>query len=231
MQIAGSLPPPETLVRRSSGEEVARLIRQWIFEGELRPGERIPQDRIAKAVGVSRIPVREALIALEREGWVHIELHRGVFVNALDARAVHDHYELLGIIYAFAARRAVRRWNKAVQAELDQREREVLAATEPAVLFEAVMAFNDVVVSAAGSPRAKLLLRTMPGLVPGEFFAVMPEARDLTLDALVNVARALRDGDGERAAAHYEAATSETGVLVAELFEQRGLFAVDEAVS
>src|SRR6266550_2157189 len=86
------------LARRSSGDEAALLIRRMIFDGELHPGERVPQDDVAAMLGISRIPVREALIALEREGWVTIEMHRGAFVNALDARSVRDHYELFALV-------------------------------------------------------------------------------------------------------------------------------------
>src|SRR6266700_3549230 len=103
------LPYDVRLARRSSGDDAAMLIRRMIFDGELRPGERVPQDDVAAMLGISRIPVREALIALEREGWVTIEMHRGAFVNALDARSVRDHYELFGLVYGFAARRAIER--------------------------------------------------------------------------------------------------------------------------
>src|SRR5207248_11628760 len=97
------------LARRSSGDEAALLIRRMIFDGELHPGERVPQDDVAAMLGISRIPVGEALIALEREGWVTIEMHRGAFVNALDARSVRDHYELVGVVYGLGARLAIAR--------------------------------------------------------------------------------------------------------------------------
>src|SRR5271166_4941796 len=97
------------LVRTSSAEHIALHIRSLIFEGELLPGTRVPQDAIAEDLGVSRIPIREALIALEREGWVTIEMHRGAFINALDKQSIRDHYELLGLIYGFAAKRALAR--------------------------------------------------------------------------------------------------------------------------
>jgi DNA-binding GntR family transcriptional regulator len=63
-----------TLHRKSNGEEAAIHIRRMIFDGELRPGERVPQDEIALALGISRIPHREALVALEHQGWVTNEL-------------------------------------------------------------------------------------------------------------------------------------------------------------
>src|ERR1700684_3706729 len=99
----------EKLVRTPSGEHIASHVRSLIFEGVLRPGMRVPQDTIARNLGVSRIPVREALIVLEREGWVTNEMHRGAFINALDEQSVHDHYELYGLIFGFAAQRAASR--------------------------------------------------------------------------------------------------------------------------
>src|ERR1700737_2862560 len=121
------LPPARgAMIRRSSGEHAALYIRRLIFDGELRPGARVPQDEIAQTLGISRIPVREALIALEREGWVTIELHRGAFINALDEGTVRDTCELFGVTYGFAARRALARGAaemlprlKEIQAGLD----------------------------------------------------------------------------------------------------------------
>ena len=97
---------PEAVIRKGSGEQAAAYIRQLVFDGQLHEGMRLPQDEVAKAVGVSRIPIREAIIALEREGWVTTKLHRGTFVNAFDEQVIRDHYELFGLVYGLAARRA-----------------------------------------------------------------------------------------------------------------------------
>ena len=115
------------LVRTPSGQYIASHIRRLIFEGELRAGMRVPQDAIASDLGVSRIPVREALIVLEREGWVTNEMHRGAFISALDEQAVHDHYELYGLIYGFAADRALSRllredWPRTLE-EVEERKK------------------------------------------------------------------------------------------------------------
>ena len=91
---ARNIPP-----RLTSGEQAALYIRRLVFDGDLKPGDRVPQDVVAAALGMSRIPVREALIALEREGWVTIETHRGAFVNGFDRQAVRDHYALFALIY------------------------------------------------------------------------------------------------------------------------------------
>ncbi len=101
--------PVPLMDRRSSGDLVAIHIRSLIFNGELRQGDRVGQDDIARQLGVSRIPVREAIIALDREGWLTITPHRGAFVHGLDDDSLRDHYELLGLVYGLAARRAVER--------------------------------------------------------------------------------------------------------------------------
>src|SRR5438067_3476418 len=132
--------------RRSSGDEAALLIRKMIFDGELRPGERVPQDDVAAALGISRIPVREALIALEREGWVTIELHRGAFINALDEGTVRDNYELFGVTYGFAARRAIERGVAELLPQLKEILAELETTDDPLEFGRLVFAFQAAVV-------------------------------------------------------------------------------------
>src|SRR6185295_14079292 len=87
------------VARGSVGEVVADYIRQLVFSGELRDGQRVPQREIAQALGVSSVPVREALAALQREGVVTIEPNRGAFVNGLDADVVREQFYIFGRIY------------------------------------------------------------------------------------------------------------------------------------
>ncbi len=212
------------LVRRSSGDEAALVIRRMIFDGELRPGERVPQDDVAAVLGISRIPVREALIALEREGWVTIEMHRGAFVNALDARSVRDHYELFGLVYGFAARKAIDR----AGPELAEHLGDVMAACEatddPVEFGRHASAFQATVVNAAESPKVKVLLRAMSALVPGEFFALVPDAVGVWRRRFAAVLRAVRRSDGDAAAAEFAKAMRAIGEKVVAVFEERGLF-------
>jgi DNA-binding GntR family transcriptional regulator len=211
-------------VRRSSGEQAALYIRQLIFGGELRPGDRIPQDHIADALGMSRIPVREALIGLDREGWVRIVMHRGVFVATLDETTVRDHYELLALAYVFAVGRAVAHWDGDCDRTLVARAADFAAATDAAEQQRHAFAFHATVVSAARSPRLRSLLRAMPRLVPGDFFAVVPQALEYQSDRLDEITAALRDRDTDRAARSYADLFGRNADLVVEAFRSRGLF-------
>jgi DNA-binding GntR family transcriptional regulator len=218
-----TVPPPE-MVRRSSGEQAAVYIRRLIFDGHLRPGVRVPQEQIARTLGISRIPIREALIALEREGWVTIELHRGAFVDALDARAVSDTYDLFGLVYGFAVRRAMDRDIDRVADELVSIERSVASTDDAEEMGRLVIAFHALIVDAARSPRVKVVLRAMSGLVPGSYFALVPGAIEMERKGLNAIVRAVTRGDADKAADEYGRMMRRQGDLVVKLFEERGLF-------
>jgi DNA-binding GntR family transcriptional regulator len=215
-----------SIVRVSSGEQAARYIRQLIFDGELEPGERIAQDEIAKALGVSRIPLREALIALEREGWVTLEMHRGAFVNALDEQSVRDHYELFGLLYAYSAEKALARSGPELIERLAKIERQFREERDPVKAGRIVLTFHAAVIDAAHSARIKVLFRAMSTVVPGDIFEHVPKTIDVERKALPGILRAMRGGDSEKVAAEYARMMGRIGDEVVVVFRARGLFTV-----
>jgi DNA-binding GntR family transcriptional regulator len=221
----------ERLVRRSSGEDAARYIQRLVFDGELRPGARVPQDDIAQALGISRIPVREALIALERAGWVTIELHRGAFVNALDEQGVRDHYDLYGMVYGLAVRRAITRAAPKLDASLPDIVASLRSTTEPAPFLDLVNAFHGTVLAAARSPRIDVALRALSGLVPGNFFQLVPAAMDVERAGLTAIAAAAVQRDADAAAAAYQSMLRRQADNVVAVFRERGVLPVGEPVA
>ncbi|MFZ0664254.1 MAG: GntR family transcriptional regulator [Acidimicrobiales bacterium] len=221
----------EPLVRKSSGEQVALHIRRLIFEGELRPGMRVPQDELARDLGVSRIPVREALIALEREGWVTVELHRGAFINAINEQAVRDNYDLFGLIYGFATERALDRDGPELLKRLGAIETEFAKCEDAADLTRLFISFHSTIVDAASSPRINVVLRAMSALVPGNFFESVPEAISIEKNGLRAILRALRRSDGQKASAEYARMMRRVGDQVVKLFKERGLLATEAATA
>jgi DNA-binding GntR family transcriptional regulator len=219
------------LVRTPSGQYIALHIRRLIFEGELRAGMRVPQDAIASDLGVSRIPVREALIVLEREGWVTNEMHRGAFISALDEQAVHDHYELYGLICGFAADRALARGAADLPQQLADIQTSFARATTAEEFYDLSLAFPAAILKAAASPRVNVAMRAMSALVPGNFFELVPNAVAVEKRGLAAIVRAMKQGDGERASAEYVKMMRQVGNKVAQLFKERGLFAPPAAAS
>lgn len=91
---------------RTLEEMVIEAIRTAILSGVFRPGERLPQDRIAEALEVSRIPVRSALRLLESEGLVVFHSHRGATVSVLTPDEVAEIYQIRTVLEKFALRAA-----------------------------------------------------------------------------------------------------------------------------
>jgi DNA-binding GntR family transcriptional regulator len=85
---------------------VARQLRDAIFNGALKPGERIGQEATAQRFGTSRIPVREALQLLQAEGLVTIRPHSGAHVTPLALGELHDIYEIREHLEPFAIARS-----------------------------------------------------------------------------------------------------------------------------
>jgi DNA-binding GntR family transcriptional regulator len=90
----------------SLGVEVARRIEQLILSGTLHPSERLNEVALARSLGVSRGPVREAVRALEKTGLVTVIMNRGAFVRDLDLDEAMEIYEINAVLFGLASGQA-----------------------------------------------------------------------------------------------------------------------------
>ena len=214
------------MIRRSSGDLVAAHLRRMVFDGEYKPGDRVRQDDIAAELGVSRIPVREAIIALDREGWVTVEPHRGAFVRGIDADYVRDHYELYGLVFGLMASRVAERAEDEGRARVLAAAKEVSAHTDedPRAFNRRNRAFLATLEDVAAAPRLTSMARVMTSLVPGNFFAEVPGAIEGQRRGVAAVAKAIKAGRPDRAAAEFRALLQAQGEAVVDLLAARGIF-------
>ena len=112
-------------------ELVLASVRQAILSGVLSPGARLRQEELADVFGTSRIPVREALRALEYEGLVASEPHRGFTVTTLDADDVEEVYDLRILLESEAVRLALPLLTDEDLEELEGLFQAMQAATAP----------------------------------------------------------------------------------------------------
>ncbi|MEZ4505735.1 MAG: GntR family transcriptional regulator [Thermomicrobiales bacterium] len=92
--------------RQSSREVAYDSIKRAILSGEIAPHERLVEERVAEALGISRTPVREAFAILEHEGMLESEPYKGLAVRPVTVDEFLNMYEALGIIEAALARLA-----------------------------------------------------------------------------------------------------------------------------
>lgn len=88
-------------------EQAADIIRSSIISGRIKPGERLNEMKIASEMGVSRLPVREALRLLQNESLVESIPNKGVFVATLSPRDIQEIFTLRAVIEEFAIKLAV----------------------------------------------------------------------------------------------------------------------------
>jgi DNA-binding GntR family transcriptional regulator len=110
---------------RTVGDMVYEVLRESILKGVFQPGERLRQDQLAEAIGVSRIPVRSALMQLESDGLITFSPFRGAVVNKLSADEMREIYELRAVLEAHALRKAVRAMTPERLVHLEQLAREL----------------------------------------------------------------------------------------------------------
>lgn len=140
---------------------IAAHLREEIVAGQLRAGQPLRQDELARRFGVSKIPVREALHQLKAEGLVLFLNNRGSTVSSLSASEVEEIYTMRLALEDLALTRALTRLNEsdfiAAEAALKLLDVTPDASRWPALNWQ----FHSQLYAAAGMP---LLLQTVKGL-------------------------------------------------------------------
>lgn len=115
--------------RRTQPQTVFEQLRSWILSGSLPPGQRLPVRDVARGMGMSTMPVREALVRLEEAGLVTQEPHKGAVVSRLSLEDLNDFYNLRRLIEPPSIRMGV----ECMTPERLNRLRSTMAALEKAV--------------------------------------------------------------------------------------------------
>ncbi len=119
-------------VRRA--DDLRRALEEKIFAGQLAPGERLDESKLAARFGVSRTPVREALLQLASAGLIEMRPRLGAVVSAITVQQLLQMFEVMAEMEAFCAQLAARRMTQAERAELEALHR---ACSEQAELGRA----------------------------------------------------------------------------------------------
>ncbi|MGW2343156.1 GntR family transcriptional regulator [Streptomyces sp. NPDC001661] len=142
---------------------VLEELRRAITSGEIRPGMPIRQDALAEQLGVSRVPLREALKTLEGQSLVVHHAHRGYFVAELSLAELREVYRIREILEAEAVREAMRAGGSVLDV-LEEAQEEVeaqAAAADVAAMAAANRRFHFVLFEASGMHRLVRLIATL----------------------------------------------------------------------
>jgi DNA-binding GntR family transcriptional regulator len=145
-------------------EAVIVELRRLLVAGELAPGAPVRQEALAERLGVSRVPLREALKVLEGEGQVHYHRHRGYVVAQLSVDDLVEVYRMRELLEAEAIRAALRHVDDDLVAEMRTAAADVEAAAQADDVTEITAAnrrLHFLLFDAAGMPRLARTLRQL----------------------------------------------------------------------
>jgi DNA-binding GntR family transcriptional regulator len=189
-----------------AGNLIAHEIRRAILEGRLEPGDILREEQLARELGTSRTPVREALIELRNEGLVEAQQTRRAVVRAYTAEELHDIYELRAALEAHAARLAAERATPEVAAELEasiERFHALAGSEDVAALVAENLVFHGLIAEATGVPRLRKMIDQVM-VIPKRYrayAAYVPAERPTVETEHRAIADAIRGGDSDAAAA------------------------------
>lgn len=181
------------------------LIREAIVTGRLKPGDRLPEERLAQELRISRTPIREALRQLQTEGLVEVPRNRGARVRMHTEAELDDVYQLRALLEGFAARRAADRVTPAQIAEMRascEHYEQLDVRTEHDALLEENDRFHRIVFEAAGSELLAGMLRQVTVIPRAAYRALVgftETERRASVEDHRRLISSLEQHDGERA--------------------------------
>jgi DNA-binding GntR family transcriptional regulator len=187
--------------KRTAKETTVQILKDRIMRQELRAGDPLPEAAIAQSLGVSRTPVREAILQLQKEGLVEVIPNRGAYVTFITLRELKNIIQLLQILEGAAVELA---FDNLDMNRLKALERELLSLKErrPGVSHEETSkpgiqlhdlilqsCGNEKIFSTAGNIREQIraLTRTAVKKIPGRALE--------SVDEHLKIIRAIQAGD------------------------------------
>jgi len=135
-------------------ERVYEYLKQSLAGGKLSPGNFLNLSALENDLGLSRTPLRDALLRLEAEGFVTIHSRRGVVVNALDPPTIRNIYQIIGALESAAAEEAASTARDETWSDMDHLNKEMTSALERDNFddyYARNLAFHDSFVTLSGN--------------------------------------------------------------------------------
>lgn len=180
---------------------VVSHILHLLLTGKLRSGDRVDRNEIALGLGVSRVPIQEALVQLEHDGVVSTRYHRGAFVERFDEATVLEHHELEGLLNGLASARAATGPTPRILGHLDTLMRSLRTAKDSRAFYDIAAEYRSTINDEYAGPRLHAMIRASQNLVPRVFWLTYQGSREEMLPFYEDETAAIHRRDPEAARA------------------------------
>lgn len=191
--------------------KVCTVLRKAILKGDLKPGERLVQTDLADQIGVSRMPVREALRTLELEGLIKMEPHKGAVVREITKEDIREIYELRTLLEPIALKKSMAHFTEQDIHKLENLHKQMQLSDTEELYSEINEQFHKFMISQCESPRLLGFIESVssgfaqdtPMIVSGQI-----EKSNREHDEILN---SIKQGNQENAAKHLATHISRSG--------------------
>ncbi|AQA06331.1 GntR family transcriptional regulator [Mycobacterium sp. MS1601] len=202
-----------------------------ILTGRLRSGDRIDRNEIAHVLGLSRVPIQEAVVQLEHDGILSTRYHRGAFVERFDEAVVMEYHEIYGMLSGIASARAAADPECRVIARLDSLMPVLRNSCASLAFNEASWEYRRTIYDEYAGPRLLANIRASQAFVPRDFWGAYVGAGAEMLALYEHETEAIRHHDIEAAkAVNVERANLLARVMLDEL-RRRGVLGIAAALA
>ena len=173
-----------------------------VLTGKLRSGDRVDRNEIANDLGLSRVPIQEAVVQLEHDGILSTQYHRGAYVERFDESVVREHHELYGLLSGIASARAAADGLPRMLDQLSVLIEAMRNSKESRAFQETAWQFRRVINDEYAGPRLQAAIRASQTFIPRGFWLAYLKNHDEMLPFYEAETAAIhrRDPDGARAA-------------------------------
>ncbi len=141
---------------KSLKEQVYEYLKEQIHMQQIKPGEKIDMNIISTKLGISKTPLRDALIQLEVENFVSIYPRRGIYVNAVTIDEIKNNYQIIGALEATALRSSMQRITPEDIENMKRTNQTIIELFDRGqyeLYYEKNLKFHDIYIKPCGNPR------------------------------------------------------------------------------
>jgi DNA-binding GntR family transcriptional regulator len=193
-----------------------------VLTGKLRSGDRVDRNEIAQELGLSRVPIQEAVVQLEHDGILSTQYHRGAYVERFDESVVREHHELYGLLSGLASARAAIDGQPRILDQLTVMTAAMRSSRDARTFQETAWQFRGVINDEYAGPRLRAAIRASQTFIPRAFWLSYLNNHDEMLPFYEAETAAIRraDPDGARAACA-ERSEAMARIMLGELVRRR----------
>jgi len=188
--------------QKTKKDLIAEILREAILSGELAPGERLLQERLAERFEVSPTPIREAVQQLVAEGVLSHSPYRGVQVAEVRLEDVQEVYRIRGVLEELATQMAVLNLRILDVRQLRLYQDEIkahVANNDLMALRKLNYEFHMLIYSASHMPLLLNMIRILWTKFPWDTLHVLPQRAQSSIEEHQAILDAIHEGDAELA--------------------------------